>query len=168
MENELEETIYDEARTSRVNRKQHVEEEIDLFDELEQEEKPKKKRSKEINLEDTAELAKTVTEQEKNIRELEEITMDLTKELDNLLLKKETFNSKKAALVQEQPDEDIEEPLTENELFNLIDSMYEEERSNIDDRVRKLITNFTLYFFNCFSNNSYHICHKINKDFRQS
>lgn len=126
MENELEETIYDEARTSRVNRKQHVEEEIDLFDELEQEEKPKKKRSKEINLEDTAELAKTVTEQEKNIRELEEITMDLTKELDNLLLKKETFNSKKAALVQEQPDEDIEEPLTENELFNLIDSMYEE------------------------------------------
>ena len=78
------------------------------------------------NLEKTAELAKTVNEQEKNIRELEEITMDLTKELDNLLLKRESYSQKKEK-VEETTKED-DELLTENELFNLIDSMYEEGR----------------------------------------
>lgn len=140
LENELEETIY------RPNsRRKNIDEEIDLFDELESEqniiqEKPEKiERVERIepiekfdrvdrmdNLEKTAELAKTVNEQEKNIRELEEITMDLTKELDNLLLKRESYSQKKEK-VEETTKED-DELLTENELFNLIDSMYEEGR----------------------------------------
>lgn len=119
LESDLENALYERKKRDRRNRT--FEEEIDLFDELEHEDVSEK----EISLEDTAELAKTVTEQEKNIRELEEITMDLTKELDNLLLKKESYNKKNKKEIQELMDED-DEPLTENELFNLIDSMYEE------------------------------------------
>ncbi len=121
LETELEETIYSESKRNKKNKKGEKLDEFDLFDELEKEEKTSRK----IKLEDTTELAKTVTEQEKNIRELEEITMDLTKELDNLLLKKESYNEKKEKIIHNQSDED-DEPLTENELFNLIDSMYEE------------------------------------------
>lgn len=113
LEDELEETIYEKTTRERSN-------EEDMFDEIERE------QTKKVNLEDTAELAKTVTEQEKNIRELEEITMDLTKELDNLLLKKESFNSKKAKVEKTRKTEEDDSPLTEDELFNLIDSMYEE------------------------------------------
>lgn len=121
LETELEETIYSESKKDKKNKKMSKTDDFDLFDELEKEERT----SKPLKLEDTAELAKTVTEQEKNIRELEEITMDLTKELDNLLLKKESYNEKKKKIVHEKIDED-DEPLTENELFNLIDSMYED------------------------------------------
>lgn len=121
LETELEDTIYSETKKEKKNKKRSKLDEFDLFDELEKEEKANKK----IKLEDTAELAKTVTEQEKNIRELEEITMDLTKELDNLLLKKESYNEKKEKIIHNQNEED-DAPLTENELFNLIDSMYEE------------------------------------------
>ncbi len=125
LENELEETIYDESRTRVARNSKPVTDEVDLFDELESEQRPATKKT--ISLEDTAELAKTVTEQEKNIRELEEITMDLTKELDNLLLKKESFNAKKEKVARKQQEVDESDaPLTENELFNLIDSMYEE------------------------------------------
>ncbi len=118
LENELEETMYDEGEPEM---RHEAKEEVDLFDELEQE------QGHPVGLEDTAELTKTVNEQEKNIRELEEITMDLTKELDNLLLKKESFNAKKEKVERKhQKEETDDEPLTENELFNLIDSMYEE------------------------------------------
>lgn len=111
LENELEDTIYD--KNSNVSKN----DEIDLFDELEEQQDDY----------DDASLAKSVTEQEKNIRELEEITMDLTKELDNLLLKKESFNSKKEKVSKQMKEsEEVESPLTEDELFNLIDSMYEE------------------------------------------
>ena len=125
LENDLEETIY------RPNSKRkNIDEEIDLFDELESEQNVKQEKTEKVEkidkLEKTAELAKTVNEQEKNIRELEEITMDLTKELDNLLLKRESYSQKKEK-VQESSKED-DELLTENELFNLIDSMYEEGR----------------------------------------
>lgn len=87
LETELEETIYSESKKDKKSKKMSKTDEFDLFDELEKEERA----SKTLKLEDTAELAKTVNEQEKNIRELEEITMDLTKELDNLLLKKESY-----------------------------------------------------------------------------
>ncbi len=125
LENELEETMYDDGSNSRVVRNKGVEEDIDLFDELEKEDTEKK-----VRLEDTSELAKTVKEQEKNIRELDEITMDLTKELDNLLLKKESFNSKKEKIEKASKKEESDTPLTENELFNLIDSMYEEGKED--------------------------------------
>ena len=116
LEDELEETIYEKKEPKHGN----ITEEADLFEELEND-------SREIRLEDTQELAKTVTEQEKNIRDLEEITMDLTKELDNLLLKKESFNSKKEKVARKQKEEaEDDAPLSKNELFDLIDSMYEE------------------------------------------
>lgn len=112
LENELEDTIYDKKDKSSAS------DEIDLFDELEEQQD---------NNDDTASLAKTVTQQEKNIRDLEEITMDLTKELDNLLLKKESFNSKKEKVSKQiKESSESESQLTEDELFNLIDSMYED------------------------------------------
>lgn len=115
LENDLESTMY-EGQKRKINSNKRIEEEIDLFDELEND----KNDDKEYNLSDTTELAKTVTEQEKNIKELEEVTMDLTKELDNLLLKKESYNKKsKKKLVED-------ELLTENEVFNFIDSIYED------------------------------------------
>ncbi len=55
--------------------------------------------------------------------------MDLTKELDNLLLKKEKEKKelKEVAVEKVTPTEKTkEESLPESDLFNLIDSMYEE------------------------------------------
>lgn len=117
LEKGLETTIYDNPESKKINR---IEEEIDLFDELEEDITPNYKN--EVTLSDTTELAKSVTEQEKNIRELEEVTMDLTKELDNLLLKRETYNQKN----DESSTAKDEELLTENEVFNFIDSIYED------------------------------------------
>lgn len=116
IEDELEKE--DEKVTSKVT--SPISNEVDLFDELELDTKTPKK--KEIDISDTTELAKTVNEQEKNIKELEEVTMDLTKELDNLLLQRETYNQKKEK-IEHNLDEDL---LTENELYNFIDSIYEE------------------------------------------
>lgn len=119
LENDLENTIYDKTETLK---KQRVEKEIDLFDELEDETHNYNPATEEINLSDTTELAKSVNEQEKNIRELDEVTMDLTKELDNLLLKRESYNQKKEEITSKNDDE----LLTENEVFNFIDSIYED------------------------------------------
>lgn len=118
LENDLEKTIYEEPKTEK--KKVKIEEEIDLFDELEKE---SNKKGKEKYIE-TSNLAKTINEQEKNIKELDEETMDLTKELDNLLLQRETYNQKKEKLEKQAVNDD--DLLTENELFNIIDSIYEE------------------------------------------
>ena len=115
LENDLESTMYEEPKKKRSSNKR-IEEEIDLFDELENDKKEENKYS----VSDTTELAKTVNEQEKNIQELEEVTMDLTKELDNLLLKKESYNKRSKKKLAE------DELLTENEVFNFIDSIYED------------------------------------------
>jgi len=115
LENDLETTMYEEPKKKKNSNKK-IEEEIDLFDELEKD----KKEEKKYILSDTTELAKTVNEQEKNIKELEEVTMDLTKELDNLLLKKESYNKRSKKKLSE------DELLTENEVFNFIDSIYED------------------------------------------
>lgn len=115
LENDLEKTIY-EKQPKKNDSSKKIEEEIDLFDELENE----KNEESNYELSDTTELAKTVTEQEKNIKELEEVTMDLTKELDNLLLKKDSYNKKSKKKIVE------DELLTENEVFNFIDSIYED------------------------------------------
>ena len=119
LENDLENTIYDKTETLK---KQRVEKEIDLFDELEDETQNYNPKEEEVSLSDTTELARSVSEQEKNIRELDEVTMDLTKELDNLLLKRESYNQKKEELSSRNDDE----LLTENEVFNFIDSIYED------------------------------------------
>lgn len=120
LENDLEATIYEEPKVNK--KKVKIEEEIDLFDELENESNKNKKDN--INYNQTSELAKTVNEQEKNIKELDEETMDLTKELDNLLLQRETYNQKKEKIEKQSSNND--DLLTENELFNIIDSIYEE------------------------------------------
>jgi len=117
LENDLETTIYDNKHKKSELNKKNVEE-IDLFEELEND----KVEKLDYKLSDTTELAKTVTEQEKNIKELEEVTMDLTKELDNLLLKKESYNKKSKKKIVD------DELLTENEVFNFIDSIYEDGR----------------------------------------
>lgn len=88
------------------------EDEVDLFDELEEvvsketiEEKPKK------------------AVKEKNVKEIEEATIDLTQELDNLLMSKEKYNMVKD---EENSSSKNDTGLSESDLFNLIDSMYEE------------------------------------------
>lgn len=119
LEDDLEDTIFNAPINEEIYEDFDENEGMDLFDELE---------SEDGELENTAELVKNVKEQEKNIKELEEITMDLTKELDNLLMKKESFNKTKEELVTstKKSSKTKEEGLSESDLFNLIDSMYEE------------------------------------------
>lgn len=116
LEDDLEDAIF---TVPTDNNKYEDDEAMDLFDELEVDED---------DLEDTKELVKNVKEQEKNIKELEEITMDLTKELDNLLMKKGTFNKTKEEIVKSEKKtaNKKEDKMSESDLFNLIDSMYEE------------------------------------------
>lgn len=104
LEDDLEETIASKPST----KKREVVEDVDLFDELEQSAKENAK------------------EPEKDVRKLEEITMDLTKELDNLLLKKEKEKKSKEEKKTLPKEEEKKEELAESDLFNLIDSMYEE------------------------------------------
>ena len=122
LENDLEETIY--SAPKETPKKQRIEEEIDLFDELENESvKPVKLEPKPV-INEHIDLTKNIDEQEKNIQELDEATMDLTKELDNLLLQRETYSDKKKKIEKETSNNN--DLMTENELFNIIDSIYEE------------------------------------------
>jgi len=92
------------------------EDDVDLFDELEAsvEQKENKKEAK-------------ISERlrEKSIKEIEEATIDLTQELDNLLLSKKKYNKVKEDEVDDN-QESKDDSLSESDLFNLIDSMYEE------------------------------------------
>ena len=109
-------TLEDEIEDVMVapqKKKVEVEEvEVDLFDEIEEIVKEKKVEEK----------PKKVIK-EKNVKEIEEATIDLTQELDNLLLSKEKYNMVKddEEILKEKDDN-----LSETDLFNLIDSMYEE------------------------------------------
>lgn len=95
----LEEQLKDEALYDRNPRK----EEVDLFDEIEKEntlvfdEEPKQKKS-------------------------EDLTMDLTQELDNLLKKKQSIISD---MTREERNRQISSRENQD-LFNLIDTMYDE------------------------------------------
>ena len=103
LEDEIEGVMVSEPKKKAVV----TEDEIDLFDELENASKSKEAKAK---------------GKEKNVKEIEEATIDLTQELDNLLLSKEKYNKTKG-------DDDVptkKEELSESDLFNLIDSMYEE------------------------------------------
>jgi len=69
------------------------------------------------------------TKQSKNVKQIEGVTIDLTKELDNLLMKKDRF-SDAAEMNSEFSDTQAlsnDKNITESELFDLIDSMYEGE-----------------------------------------
>lgn len=112
-------TLEDELENS-MNMESLVEpepnENVDLFDELENKEETTKKAP-----------SKTSKKQEKNIRQLEEITVDLTQELDNLLLKKDQdAKATKNVSAKKTEKEKSDDALTESDLFNLIDSMYDE------------------------------------------
>lgn len=105
LEDEIEGVMVSEPSKKEVTH----EDEIDLFDELENSTKNKENKQNSKG-------------KEKNVKEIEEATIDLTQELDNLLLSKEKYNKTKG-------DDDVptkKEELSESDLFNLIDSMYEE------------------------------------------
>ena len=105
LEDEIEGVMVSEPSKKEVTH----EDEIDLFDELENSTKTKENKQNSKG-------------KEKNVKEIEEATIDLTQELDNLLLSKEKYNKTKG-------DDDVptkKEELSESDLFNLIDSMYEE------------------------------------------
>jgi len=65
----------------------------------------------------------------KNIKQIEGVTIDLTKELDNLLMKKDRFSDKAEELAEFTDKQALsnDKNITESELFDLIDSMYEGE-----------------------------------------
>ena len=99
----LEEQLKDQALYDRNSKK----EDVDLFDELE-------KKNQTLVFEDEDKKTK------KNSNS-EEITMDLTKELDNLLMKKQNSINE---LSRENKNKNVGD---QQDLFNLIDSMVKEE-----------------------------------------
>lgn len=103
LEDEIEEVM-----TSTPKKKSEAVEDVDLFDELE-----------EANAKDDSKTKKEF--KDKKIKEIEDTTIDLTQELDNLLMSKKKYNS-----VKDDNDKATKEKLAEDDLFNLIDSMYEE------------------------------------------
>ncbi len=109
LEDDLEDTM---VKPTPKKVEKEIEEDVDLFDELEQSASLKEEKT---------------TKAGKDVRKLEEITMDLTKELDNLLLKKEKEKEERVKeQVSNEKEEKEEESLPESDLFNLIDSMYDE------------------------------------------
>ncbi len=106
-------TLEDDLQDSMTEKPTVVEEpkeEVDLFDELEEQDK----------------VASKAIKQEANVRELEEATVDLTKELDNLLLKKEKDKKMTQSTEVKGKGKKKDANISESDLFNLIDSMYEE------------------------------------------
>lgn len=110
LEDELENTLFGQNSILFNNKAEtenkEAEEENDFFEELENETQPDILDDLTENNNDTS------------IEELDEITMDIEKELDTILNKKE----KKV-----NTNKEIEENLKEDDLFELIDSMYEGE-----------------------------------------
>lgn len=107
LEDELENTLFG-SNSILFNKKDEENKKDDFFEELEQESRN--------DLTDDLENEENLTDQEKKIRDLEEITMDIGKELNTLLNKKESGKNKEEV---KNNDED------EDDLFNLIDTMYE-------------------------------------------
>jgi len=107
LEDELENTLFG-SNSILFNKKDEENKKDDFFEELEQESRN--------DLTDDLENEENLTNQEKKIRDLEEITMDIGKELNTLLNKKESGKNKEEV---KNNDED------EDDLFNLIDTMYE-------------------------------------------
>ena len=126
LESDLEATIFKNSILFNNEESDDEDDTKDLFDELEEvssENKEETFSDSEYELDGA---------KEHSIDELEEITMDLTKELDNLLLKKETLSqpAKTRSSRNEASESVSSEDLNESDLFNLIDSMYEEGKDN--------------------------------------
>jgi len=105
LEDELENTLFG-SNSILFNNKEEADDNDNFFSELEEESRPDLLDDFEVN-EDY---------NDKKIKDLEEITMDIGKELDSLINKKENIKSR------EEKNKNIEE---EDDLFNLIDTMYE-------------------------------------------
>ena len=106
----LEDDIEEVMTLSSKKRTVVDEDDVDFFDELEEATEKKKVETKKTR--------------EKDVKEIEEVTIDLTQELDNLLLSKEKYNKVKDE--ENDNSSDKSDSLSESDLFNLIDSMYEE------------------------------------------
>lgn len=107
LEDELENTLFGQNSILFNDKvKEEEKEESDFFEELEKETKPD-------ILDELKEESSETT-----IEELDEITMDIEKELDSILNKKEKRDNNK---------KEIDDNLKEDDLFELIDSMYEGE-----------------------------------------
>lgn len=106
LEDELENTLFGSNSILFNNKEEAKDETDDFFGELEEEARPDLLDDFEVN-EDY---------NDKKIKDLEEITMDIGKELDSLINKKENIKSR------EEKNKNIEE---DDDLFNLIDTMYE-------------------------------------------
>lgn len=105
LEDELENTLFG-SNSILFNKKDEENSDEDFFNELDKEASPDL-----LNNYETDE----VIENEKKIKDLEEITMDIGKELSSLMTKKENMKHTE----NESKDEE------EDDLFNLIDNMYE-------------------------------------------
>lgn len=103
LEDELENTLFG-SNSILFNKKEEDVNNDDFFKDLEKESKPDLMNNYE---------EQPLSEDDNKIRDLEEITMDIGKELNSLLNKKESI--KKTEKVEEDDDD----------LFNLIDTMYE-------------------------------------------
>ena len=104
----LEDEIEDVINAKTVVKEEETED-VDLFDELEKATEETKAKPKKNT-------------KEKSVKEIEEATIDLTRELDNLLLSKGKYSKVK----EDNTAKEEAEKLSESDLFNLIDSMYEE------------------------------------------
>lgn len=104
LEDELENTLFGSNSILFNKKEEEMPNNDDFFGELENETKP--------DLLNNMEYSNNIDEHEQKIKDLEEITMDIGKELNSLLNKKETSQSVR----KDEEDDD---------LFNLIDTMYE-------------------------------------------
>ena len=126
LEDELENTLFGGNSILFNNKTEEADnKKDDFFEELENEAKPNFKEVQKPELknqyDNDFEDDFNNNEQDKKIKDLEEITMDIGKELNSLLNKKESM---KAPEIKEQSKKEKEE-IDEDDLFNLIDTMYE-------------------------------------------
>ena len=105
LEDELENTLFGSNSILFNKKDEEVDNTEDFFGELETEARP--------DLLDEFETNENHDDEDKKIRDLEEITMDIGKELNSLLNKKENLKAK----------EEVKED--DDDLFDLIDTMYE-------------------------------------------
>lgn len=113
LEDELENTLFG-SNSILFNKKDEENDNTeDFFGELEEEARPD--LLDDLSMNESMGADEPMDENEKKIRDLEEITMDIGKELNSLLNKKESIKSRE----EYKKDED--------DLFDLIDTMYEED-----------------------------------------
>lgn len=106
MEDELENTLFGSNSILFNKKDEDNNSNDDFFSELESESSPDLLNNYEND---------NVLDNEKKIKDLEEITMDIGKELNSLMNKKDSLKKSETKTLEEDDDD----------LFNLIDNMYE-------------------------------------------